>query len=78
MKYNHKDEHSAHYEKMHAMDEKMGAMHAKSQAKQSREMMSDMDYSHCQHESSESPAFERMEHAAVKMMRSKMKPGGSY
>lgn len=78
MKYKNRDAHSEHFEKMHAMESKMGDAHAKSQARQAREMMSDMDYSHCQHEASESPAYERMEHTAVKMMRSKMKPGGSY
>jgi hypothetical protein len=69
---------SKHWAKIQKEMDSMGAMHTKNSAKQAREMMSDMDYSHCQHEASESPAYEKMEERAVKMMRSKMKPGGSY
>jgi hypothetical protein len=59
---------------MDMMDKKHAAKHTKD----AKEMMSDAKFSHMQHEQSESPAYERMEEKAVKMMRSKMKPGSSY
>lgn len=65
----HLDKHMNHMDKKHAAKHKSDA----------KEMMSDMDYSHCQHEMSESPKYEKMEERGVKLLKAMKGPkGGMY
>lgn len=68
----------AEYDKQGMMAERKAKADAAAMGCGHNGKLSDAAYMHAAHEASESPKYEAMEERAVKMMRSKMKPGGSY
>lgn len=59
------------YDKQGMMAEKKAKMDAKA-------MMTDSAFMHAMHEASESPAYERMEHEGVNLLKKMKGPKGGY